>query len=322
MSRTFSKSTQVLVGAISLAIIGIMILLAFQGNKLFAGAERVYQAEFSSVLNVVPQASDVRVNGITIGSVSSVESKGDFGLVTFGVEPDIELKADASAKLRLKSFLGEKYVEVSPGTSAEPLRGPIKLDQTSTAADLGNVLGKSGASLGGIPSTEVTETLKLSGDTLNDNGGKIASAIENLRIQTDLLVGSQGELYGTLEATDQALATLVAQGETIGQVSANAQATLERFKTFAAREKVVMLGLMNDLTTLRGVFEDNKTGLTATADEVPATLGLVRKLVNQLSANIATGRNPIPITLTNLGTLLDGDVRPPEQQPGERGENN
>lgn len=322
MSRTFSKSTQVLVGAISLAVIGVMIMLAFQGNKLFAGAERVYQAEFTSVLNVVPVASDVRVNGISVGSVSGVESKGDYGLVTFGVEPDIELKADATANLRLKSFLGEKYVEITPGTSAEPLRGPIKLNQTDTAADLGNVLGKSGGALGAIPSTEVTETLKLSGDTLDQNGDKIASAVENLRVQTDALVSSQDELYGTLEATDRALATLVAQGETIGQVSANAQATLERFKDFAARDKVVVLGLMNDLTTLEGVFEDNKDGLAATGDQLPATLGLVRKLVNQLSSNLATGRNPIPIALTNLGSLLDKDIRPPEQQPGERGENN
>lgn len=312
-----SKRTRVLVGLVSLTLLIGALLLAFQGSSILNRGQSV-QAEFVSVLNVVPQSSEVRVAGIAVGRATSVETENGIGVVSMSVDSNIELKADASARLRVKSFLGEKYIDLDPGTADARLEGRIELSHTMTSADLGELVGVAGRSLD-IPPDEITATLKLGNDTLDNYGEDLSVGIAGARRALDSLAAGHAEMFAFAQRADALLATLVAQGGTIGQIAANAESMITQAQDFVTGNRPVIESLLDDLTTLQTSLELRSGDLRRALEEAPTLLRLTRKLVNQITNNLLCAGNPAPVGIDGLGPYAQTDHRPPEKTPGELG---
>src|SRR5918996_3467363 len=68
--------------------------------------------------------ADVRIAGVSVGKVRSLEVDGDDNRTLATLELDREfapLRTDTQAMLRQKTLLGETYVELAPGRSEETL---------------------------------------------------------------------------------------------------------------------------------------------------------------------------------------------------------
>lgn len=145
------------------ALLGCLLLLAapvlsscgFRGVSslpLPGGADlgdhpHVVKAEFSDVLNLVPQSS-VKVNEVVVGNVTKIELEPDntTALVTMRLNGGVHLAANATAAVRQASLLGAKYVEVSnpPAGHAKGTMkagGTIPLKRTEATATVEDVLG-------------------------------------------------------------------------------------------------------------------------------------------------------------------------------------
>src|SRR3954452_20640137 len=68
--------------------------------------------DFSDVLDLVPQSA-VKVNDVTVGKVESVKLVGWVAEVQIAVNGDVTLPANAYARIRQTSLLGEKFVSLS-----------------------------------------------------------------------------------------------------------------------------------------------------------------------------------------------------------------
>ena len=99
---------------------------------------------FSDVLDLVPQ-SNVKVNDVAVGKVTSVKLNGWDAEVTVKVRSDIHLPANAIANVKQTSLLGEKFVELAqPTTTPEGTLAngaTIPLTRTGSAPDVEEVLG-------------------------------------------------------------------------------------------------------------------------------------------------------------------------------------
>ena len=183
--RAANRKTQVIVGAVTLVVVAIATYFVFNGAAILNSGTSHYDAEFSSVLNLIPNSSEVRINGVEVGKVQAVgeDLETSTGIVTFGVDdPAIELHTDAQASLKLKSFLGEKYVDVqtgSPDAPVLPSGSRLTLEQNEGTADLGSLLG-AGSLLAEMPAQDLTETLSLSAQSLEKSGprhGRVARGV-------------------------------------------------------------------------------------------------------------------------------------------------
>ena len=78
---------------------------------------------FTDVLGL--RASDpVQISGVKVGRVESVELKSVGSvLVRLSVSADVRPHADASAAVSALDFFGAKYIDYSPGTAPEMLKG-------------------------------------------------------------------------------------------------------------------------------------------------------------------------------------------------------
>ena len=79
----------------------------------------VIQAQMPDVNNL-QQNSRVRVADVTVGNVTKIERQDWHALVTMSLNGDVDLPANAIAKLGQTSLLGSQHIELAPPTDAPP----------------------------------------------------------------------------------------------------------------------------------------------------------------------------------------------------------
>lgn len=149
------------------------------------------QIEFADVVDLVPQ-SIVRVGDVPVGAVEkvAVEPGSWNALVTVSVNRDVKLPANATARVRTTSLLGEKFVELSPPTvPAEgdlAQSGKIGLQASGRAAEVEEVLGALSLLLNGGGVAQIRTISTELNNALSGREPQIRGLLDNL----DRLVGS------------------------------------------------------------------------------------------------------------------------------------
>jgi phospholipid/cholesterol/gamma-HCH transport system substrate-binding protein len=110
--------------AFAASCIGLLLFLwiSFGGTIPFAAQGYRFSVEFNQAIELSPQ-SDVRIAGVSVGKVESVNLDTKTGLSRAVIQIDSQYSprpANTRAILRAKSLLGETYVELSPGSENGP----------------------------------------------------------------------------------------------------------------------------------------------------------------------------------------------------------
>ena len=108
--------------AFALSCIGLMIFVwtQFGGTIPFGAQGYRIHALFKETGLLVPNA-DVRIAGVDVGKVASVQARGVNSYVTMDLQHQYApIPVDTRAILRQKTLLGEAYVELSTGNGAGP----------------------------------------------------------------------------------------------------------------------------------------------------------------------------------------------------------
>jgi phospholipid/cholesterol/gamma-HCH transport system substrate-binding protein len=126
MSKPFRERNPVPIGAISIAVLVLMLALAFNVNKLpLVGGGDTYHAAFAESGGLKP-GDEVRIAGVRVGKVDSVELKGDHVEATFKVKtPDSSFGTKTVAAIKVKTLLGAMFISLEPA-------GPGQLKEDST----------------------------------------------------------------------------------------------------------------------------------------------------------------------------------------------
>ena len=114
-----------------LVLVGSVLLLymIFAVGKYQFGEKKGYilKAAFDSVAGLDIKSA-VRMAGVKIGLVESVELEDSRALVTMRIYPEVKIARGTEAMIKTKGLLGEKYVEFVPVKKGKP-------QQPSTAGD-------------------------------------------------------------------------------------------------------------------------------------------------------------------------------------------
>ncbi len=152
------RSNPVRVGVVFLLVLVIAVYFGFTKRVPFKHGFRL-KAVFGTVVNIHPK-SPVRIAGIDVGKVTSIQREGNAGLVNMEIEPKgLPIHTDATLKIRPRIFLeGNWFVDMQPGSpTAKTVSSgytipitqtadPVQLDQvldalnTDTRANLQNFL--------------------------------------------------------------------------------------------------------------------------------------------------------------------------------------
>lgn len=230
------KSSEVWVGVF--VVIGILLLafLTLKIEKFEIGKEEGYMVNvlFDSAAGVDRNAP-VRVAGIQVAHVEKVALEKGKAKVTFHIPPEIILYMDAKAFLKSEGFLGEKYVEISPGTPGFPRVQPDgEIEQGAPPADIDLMLSKMGAI-----SKDIAEVTKPIGEVLKAvDPKKIEGMIDNLNKFSSQLADLSQDAKETIQKVKNAFSSVeeignkVKKGEgTLGKLIADETMYQEAKKT-------------------------------------------------------------------------------------------
>ena len=143
--KRHTPRSPVAIGLIALVIILVGTFLGFTKDIPFTTPYQV-KATFESA-NSIRVGSPVRIAGVNVGKVASVEAgkDSDTSVVTLSLQKQaLPIHEDATAKIRPRIFLeGNFFVDLRPGTPAAPELddgGVIKVTHTSSPVQLDEVL--------------------------------------------------------------------------------------------------------------------------------------------------------------------------------------
>lgn len=189
--------------------------------------------EFDSVQGLVPK-STVKVDNVAVGQVTdiAVDQTTWTATVTAEVRGDLDLPANAEARVRRSSLLGEWYVELDdptgePSSVALASTGTIPMAQTGGTAPVEQVLGALSLLLnnGGLPqlNTILTE-LNLA---LDGNEPEVRALLGDLDELVGLLDANRGDIVAALDALGELSRTLEANRDDIASALDEIPAGLE-----------------------------------------------------------------------------------------------
>ncbi|HKJ68564.1 MAG TPA: MlaD family protein [bacterium] len=172
-------------------VVGFTILLAFiitigvvlwSKGSLLSRHQQMVTLNFDRVGRLT-KSDLVTVSGVEIGRVSSIALQGDSVLVTARLTRDVQLKADARARIISSELMGGRQVEIQPGNAATPLPGNavIRGEYVPGIANLAEVFHENRSNVQHLISdleTSAASLRVLLGDTLG-TARRLNSAIRD-----------------------------------------------------------------------------------------------------------------------------------------------
>ena len=258
------KSSEILVGIFVVIGIVLLVLMTLKIEKFQIGKEVGYLLNiyFDSATGL-EKNSPVRVVGVRVGNVEKIALEQGKAKVTFRLPSEVILYKDAKAFIKSEGILGEKYVEISPGTAGYPKLGENDVvAQGEPPVDMDQVLSKVGTLRDDIK--EITKPL---GDVLKAvDAKKVEGMIDNFNRFSGQLTGIANDSKETIQRAKDAFSRIedigdkVKKGEgTLGKLIADDTIYQDAKKTIETAKEAAE-SVKKTVDTLKNVSEKIERG--------------------------------------------------------------
>jgi phospholipid/cholesterol/gamma-HCH transport system substrate-binding protein len=336
-------------GSFTAALTGLAMFLAsnMNGSGLPWSPRYEVKAELSNA-DILLKDQDVRISGVQAGKVIDVspESNGRV-LVTMVIDRKYApIHADSTAKVRPFTLIGDKYVDIDPGSNAAPALpagATIPVGHTSIPVELEQVL----AILDTDTRTKVNQLLTQGGTALAGRGDTVNQILARLpdlersltatllvtdsRVQTiDHLLSSadslltslaqhQARIENAVDASDQLLGALANDRDVITRTVTTADQSLATLARAIAGEGADGRALVDNapglLDELRRFMATGDTDVLGVTPEAAQMRGLLAQLRSSFSAKDSLGYYIRAIPRDDCATTVAGGM-PPCSFPG------
>jgi phospholipid/cholesterol/gamma-HCH transport system substrate-binding protein len=248
---------------------------------------------------------NVKVAGVVVGKVTSIRAEAGQAVVTFDVDNEhANIPKDSTAAIRWRNLIGQRYLYIYPGRSAEALQNGDEITKTASVVDLGELFNRLGPIVGAIDPQQVNEFLDTVTTALDGREDMIGQALDDL-----------ATLTSGLASRDDTIQRLITNLDTVAQTVNQRDAQIET--------------MLQNLITLSQTFGDNTATLDAALVEL-SSFGteLTRLLdansteIDRLLGNLAlvtdTAHSKLPQIDTALANLAEASAA--VFRAGNRGE--
>ncbi|MCQ4149313.1 MULTISPECIES: MCE family protein [Rhodococcus] len=271
------RRSPAMAGAIGIFVVLLATLSAFFLDSLpFVGAGSSYSAEFSEAAGLKP-GNEVRIAGVKVGKVTSVDLDGDRVLVDFKVS-DAWVGDQTSASIQIKTILGQKYLALDPrGTDNLDPKDRIPLERTTSPYDVVQAFSAAADTVGDIDTDQLAKSMETLSQAFSETPGDVRASLDGVsRLSQTIASRDQDlqKLFAATGKTSQILADrnkeftqLIRDGGLLVQELNNRQQAISQLLTGTQRVSQQLTGLVRDneaaigpaLTQLNGVIDILKT---------------------------------------------------------------
>jgi virulence factor Mce-like protein len=265
------------IGILVLILFAVGFYLAFTKHIPFTGHGYELHATFRNATTLNPK-SPVRIAGVNVGEVTSVQRKGNAADVTFTVTNEgLPIHKDATITIRPRLFLeGNFFLDLQPGSPSAPDLGSgatIPITQTSTAVAIDQVL----TSLQKNTRDSLKKALAGYGDALNSRPTAAQNSTQDPAVQG--LTGAEAInktfKYGGKAGRTTAVVNQALLGQHPHDLSNLIRAQRNLFTKLASTDGALS-DLITNFNTTASAFASESTNLSATFRELAPTLAVAR----------------------------------------------
>lgn len=263
------------IGAVVIAFGLVLFLFAITAQnglpEYFPGVKRnTVKVAFDDV-GSLRSGDDARIVNLRVGFIADIVLDGENPVATLKLDDNRPVYANATARVRDRSVLGQKYIDLNPGTPDAgplPLDAVIPADATEDVKELSVLLNVfDEPTRNGLASTfrEVGTGVMGRTQDLNDGFGSLAQVLPGLGTVSSSLASNEGrDLAGLLQTADRLATAFDGRQEEIGQVIGQFDRTFAAFNA------------------------DNGAPLAATLQKAPVAFQETRAALDSLNGPLAT----------------------------------
>lgn len=169
-------STEAKVGILVLVGIILLMFMSFRVSRLERLKGEIYTALFPNVSGLVINAN-VEVAGVPVGRVERIGLERGMAKVWMKIG-QVQLHTDAEAAVKTHGMLGDKYIEIKPGSPDAPLLPPGgTISKVNTPPDVDQLLSSLDTAARGM--AELGRSLQGAGGAEGEN--RIEQIVANLQ---------------------------------------------------------------------------------------------------------------------------------------------
>lgn len=285
--KPFRDRNPVTIGFLSLAVLAAVVLAALRADRLpLIGGGDVFYASFSEAGGLEP-GDEVRVAGVSVGDVETIQLRGDHVRVAFRMDQGIEFGPKSSAEIRVRTLLGSMYLSVLPEGSGQMESGTT-IPRKRTVAPYDVVDAFSGLT----KTTERIDTERL-GKALDTVAGVAEQSPKEFKAAID----GVSALSRKLAARDKQINKLLTNIQDVSEVLADRNAELAKlfrdadvlFRAVAERREAIhdlLVATQKLSKQLSGLIEDTKQDLEPALENLNAVVKVLRKNQNNLDETL------------------------------------
>jgi phospholipid/cholesterol/gamma-HCH transport system substrate-binding protein len=257
--------------ALLLVIVLIITLCLALFNKAFKPVD-IVTLKTDTVGNQLSKQGDVKVRGIIVGEIRSVDSDGSGATIEMAMSPDFlpTIPSNTTAMLIPKTLFGERYVSLSipPNPSPRPLQegDVIGQDRSQNATETEQVLNNLLPVLTAVQPQKLSDTLGAISQSLSGRGKQLGGTLVQLNQYLEGINPSLPDLVADLQ-------TLAPTADIYNQASPDLLAALDNLVTTS-----------RTLVEQRAAFESTFRSVTSASNVTTDFLAANRANIIDLAA--------------------------------------
>jgi phospholipid/cholesterol/gamma-HCH transport system substrate-binding protein len=287
MSVPFRERNPVIVGAVSLAVMAALVLAAFNAENLpLIGGGNTYYAAFSEAGGLKPN-DEVRIAGVRVGKVKTVELEGDHVKVQFLIDSGVKFGTQTAAAIKVKTLLGAMYLALEPnGPGQLPEGTEIPVQRTTSPYDVVQAFSGLAERSQRIDTGQLARSLNVLADLTQNTPQNFRAALVGLSDlsrniaarddQLNTLLQNMRKVSGVLGDRSGDLVTLMRDGDTL-------------FRALYARREAVhnlLLATSQLSVQLTALVKDTRADLKPALDHLYNVVQVLEKNQNNLDDSL------------------------------------
>ena len=247
-------------------------------------------ASFDDVGDLVPDAP-VTMADINVGHVTDIRLVDNRALVTLSLDPEARVPANAIARVRRTSVLGERIVDLVVAEDEQPseelLADGDEITTTVVRSDLEDLVNEGSDLLGALSASELAIMIDEGGKGFGDRGEELRNLLANFHDIIGAYAKKGEEIQSLISAAGNFNATIAAEADEHARSVASTQRSIEMLDNQAQRLERAIVSLNrlarggdaifdDHLDEMQDFFRQTRTILTVLREEQDSLRGLLR----------------------------------------------
>ncbi|MDF2822918.1 MAG: virulence factor Mce family protein [Mycobacterium sp.] len=277
--KPFQERNPIIIGGVTvIAILTLTVGALNYGRLPLLSSAKTYSAYFEEAGGLATGGT-VEVLGSESGQVESIALEPEGVLVTFTVADNIRLGDRTEAAIKTIAVLGNKVLEITPRGDGH-LGGVIPLQRTTSPYQLPDAIGDLTATVSGLDTDRLSESLQTLTDTLSDTPPQLRVAVEgvarfsqtlnerdaqlrsllsNANKATTVLASRTDQMVGLIRDTNALLAALRGQGAALDQISQHISALAQQIHGFIGENRATLKPALEKLNGVLATIDNRKS---------------------------------------------------------------